>query len=80
MKPTGEEGKIRHSRTGHFLMPVSLLIMIAVLFSAALSGCTRLVLEEKQRALYESFEKGDINKVQYLSQKSLLDREIKELK
>jgi len=40
-----------------------------------LSGCTSLVLAERERALTESFEKGKISKVQYLLAKNELQEE-----
>ena len=53
---------------------------VLIFICTFLSGCTSLVLEERKRALYESYEKGDINKVQYVSMKNELEKKQAELK
>jgi hypothetical protein len=50
------------------------IAIIPVLVCCVLSGCAGLMLEERKRALDESFEKGKINKVQYNSMKKELER------
>lgn len=47
----------------------ALLIAMVCFF---VGGCSSLMLKERERALDEAFEKGKINKVQYLSSKSEL--------
>ena len=52
---------------------VALIILFGSLY--LLCGCSNLVLAEKERALDESFEKGKITKLQYFSQKNVLEQE-----
>lgn len=56
-------------------MKQAIVFILVVLVCSFSGGCANLMLKEKERALYESYEKGKINKVEYLSQKSLLQRE-----
>jgi len=54
--------------------PGKIIILIAIVCSFV-SGCSSLVLKERERALDESYEKGKINKVQYSSSKNDLQQE-----
>lgn len=71
---TNKAGKLIARK--RFAVAGIILIAMACCF---VSGCDALVLKERERKLYEDFEKGKINKVQYLSSKSTLDREEAEM-
>lgn len=43
-----------------------------VIICCLLSGCARLMLEEQKRALLESYENRKISKVEYLTEKAIL--------
>ena len=49
--------------------------ILAAIVSCFVSGCSSLILDERDRALDEDFAKGKINKVQYLSAKNDLQKE-----
>ena len=49
---------------------------VLILSCCLISGCSCLVREEKERALAEAYEKGKIDKVEYLTSKSKLEQAI----
>lgn len=50
-------------------------VITLILICCFVSGCSALVLRERERALDEAFEKGKIDKIQYLSSKNDLEQE-----
>lgn len=48
------------------------IILIAII-CCYLSGCSSIMLNERERALDAAYESGKISKVQYLSSKSRLE-------
>ncbi len=54
-------------------------VIALILICCFISGCSTLVLKERERALDEAFEKGKINKTEYYSLKNDLKREQDEM-
>jgi len=55
-------------------------VILIVMVCSFVNGCSSLVLSERERALDESFEKGKIGKIQYLSSKNELQQEESKIK
>lgn len=53
--------------------------VILITLCCSLSGCASLMLQEQERALYEKYEKGKISKVEYFTQKSIIEKKQSEL-
>lgn len=49
--------------------------ILLIIVCSILGGCASLVLKEKERSLLSSYEKGKIDKIQYLSGKAELEKE-----
>lgn len=70
--------KIKKIITKEELVIIGIILIAIVCYFV--SGCSSLVLSERERALDEAFERGKIDKIQYLSSKNNLQQEQTKIK